>query len=158
MIDEYEIYVFRNHVTRRIFCIIIAIDLVLIEFSLWTYHALTSNEIELKLFSAWKKCSMFQSIRECNSRVESKQSIFFTESTYSTQFVKLIIIHFNEFITFSHYEMQSFRIVQTNQTLCAQHFSEKIICLCGLTIFCSELHAYLQTNLLSERRKEFQKI
>ena len=141
----------------------------------WVYCALVSSEMDSDIISlirmglqTWSTGSVPQSFRGCDARVEVEQASLFRTDIYYTQFARTTdIIHNNSTPEDAKYtdclptfDMERFRSIQRNQTLCDQGFKGNND-LYGLgiriSLYLQWLSLFLANNLLPRTRQELRK-
>lgn len=119
------------------------------------------DPIDNYLFYPWYTGPVPHSFQGCNARVTPQQSPLFAEDIYKTQFHRMWHIESNE-IPYNHtFDMELSLSIQRNATLCSQGFKGNDD-LYGLGIrtgiYLQWIASLLANNLLSENRRELQKV
>ena len=144
----------------------------------WGYCALVSPErvgawydtTPRRYMQIWTTGFVPQSFRGCDARVEAKQASLFETDIYYTQFARILtkdpkpnvkVMGRNRYQTFYQiFDMERFRSIQLNQTLCGQGF-EGNDGLYGLgiriSLYLQWLSSFLANNFLPGTRQELQK-
>ena len=116
----------------------------------------------------WSTGTVPQSFRGCDARVEPSQAYLFETDTYHTQFARTVYLNPNGtlgrgrlyFTFYQTFDMDRFRSIQENQTLCGQGFKGNND-LYGLgiriSLYLQWLSSFLANNFLPGTRKELQK-
>ena len=156
---------FRNKLSARIVIVIAACFFGLFS---WAYCTLVSfqmgGDATTALFSrTWSGGAVPQSFGGCDARVEPKQASLFKTDIYYTQFARTSNYSDPDYDPFHYndtFDMERFRSLQVNQTLCNQGFKGNND-LYGLgirtSLYLQWLSALLANNFLPGARQELQK-
>ena len=156
--------------------IVIVIGACLFGLLSWAYCTLVSSETDgnhstALLLRTWYGWTIPQSSRGCYARVEPKQVTLFETDIYYTQFARNMYVYPNATLypsnlkfDPSHYnhtfDMERFRSIQVNQTLCGQGFkgNDGIYGLgIRISLYLQWFSSFLANNFLSATRQELQK-
>ena len=158
-----------NNSKFRIFVVVVAV--CLFGFLSWAYCALVATEEQDTvgvILRTWSTGLMPQSFRGCDARIKPKQAPLFETDIYYTQFARVIDSIYNESApgrykddqSYSIFDMEQFRSIQINQTLCDQGF-EGNNDLYGsgirISLYLQWLSSFLANNFLPGTRQELQK-
>ena len=119
----------------------------------WVYCALLP-------FRTWFTGTLPQSFKGCDARVESKQASLFEADMYYTQFARTIYrYNHTTVVDYLTFDMERFRSIQVNQTLCDQGF-EGNNDLYGLgirtSLYLQWLSSFLANNFLPGTQQNLQ--
>ena len=153
--------------------IVIVILACLFGFLSWAYCVLVSSQREGtdwytrlgETLQAWSTGSMPQSFKGCDARIKPEQAPLFNTDIYYAQFARTWYIAGNN--THGHRlfyklcDMERFRSIQVNQTLCGQGF-EGNNDLYGLgiriSLYLQWLSSFLANNFLPETQQQLQNL
>ena len=158
-----------NRLTSRMLIVVAA---CLFVFFSWAYCAIVSTEKEGPVVNfglrqhlqTWSTGLMPQSFKGCDARVEPEQASLFNTDIYYVQFTRMWYnagnnTHYN--IIYTPSDMERFRSIQANQTLCGQGF-EGNSDLYGLgiriSLYLQWLSSLLTNNFLPETRQQIQNL
>ena len=116
----------------------------------------------------WSTGTVPQSFRGCDARVEPNQASLFETDTYYTQFARTMYLNPNGtlkrgklyFTFYQTFDMDRFRSIQENQTVCGQGFegnNDLYGLVIRISLYLQWLSSFLANNFLPGTRQELQK-